>query len=104
MFKRLFLSDALIANCAYVLGKDNVPQCFILGYYSIDKYLRALCVICSVIKTQEINICSIKQLEPGEKHWPVISRWQTLSHNVVIEYTSPDWDSNISWDRHWLHR
>jgi len=27
---------------------------------------------------------------PGENHRPIVSHWQTLSHNVV----SPAWDSN----------
>jgi hypothetical protein len=31
---------------------------------------------------------------PGEKHWPVASHWQSLSHNVVSEYSSPERDSN----------
>ena len=26
---------------------------------------------------------------PWENHRPVTSHWQTLSHNIVIEYTSP---------------
>jgi hypothetical protein len=30
---------------------------------------------------------------PGENHGPVPSHWQTLSHNIVGEYTSPEWDS-----------
>jgi len=32
--------------------------------------------------------------EPGENHRPDVSHWQTLSHNVDIEYTSPDRDLN----------
>jgi hypothetical protein len=29
---------------------------------------------------------------PGENHRPDVSHWQTLSHNVDIEYTSRDQD------------
>ena len=35
----------------------------------------------SVLLVEEIGV-------PGENHWPVVSHWQTLSHNC-IEYTPP---------------
>ena len=31
---------------------------------------------------------------PIENHRPATNHVQTLSHNVVFEYTSPGWDSN----------
>ena len=40
---------------------------------------------------------------PGKNHLPAANHWQALSHNVFIEYTLPEWDSNshpgvkISW-------
>ena len=30
----------------------------------------------------------------GGNHRPVASQWQTLSHDVVSNYPSPEWDSN----------
>ena len=36
--------------------------------------------------------------ETGENHGPAASRWQTLSHNVIIYRVH-----NVSGDRHWLH-
>jgi hypothetical protein len=41
----------------------------------------------SVLLVEETGI-------PGENHQPAASHWQTLSHNVDIEYTSTEQDSN----------
>jgi hypothetical protein len=40
---------------------------------------------------------------PWEKHRPVESHWQTLSHNVVHIALIEIWTHNISGDTHWLH-
>jgi hypothetical protein len=41
--------------------------------------------------------------ETGENHCPVISHWQTLSHNVIQLVLIEIRTHNISGDRHWLH-
>jgi hypothetical protein len=42
--------------------------------------------------------------EPRQKHRPVASHWQTLSHNVVQLALIEIRTHNISCDLHWLHR
>ena len=42
--------------------------------------------------------------ETRENHWPAVSHWQTLSHNVVFHTLSRSRTHNISGDRHRLHR
>ena len=37
----------------------------------------------------------------GENHWPAVSKWQTLSGNIV---SSTLRTHNVSGDRHWLYR
>jgi len=56
----------------------------------------------SVILWQSVLVVEETRV-PGENPQPATSHWQTLSHNVV-EYTSPEQNSNFSGDRHWLHR
>ena len=43
--------------------------------------------------------------ETGENHWPVVSHWQTLSHDVVSStpHLGRIRTQNASGDRHWLH-
>jgi hypothetical protein len=47
-----------------------------------------------------------RQHSNGENHWPVASRWQSLSHNVVLSTSRPSGvqTHNVSGDRNWLHR
>ena len=52
------------------------------------------CVLCLVVVS----------FFDGENHWPVVSHWQTLSHNVVHLALIKIWTHNISSDGHWLHR
>ena len=59
----------------------------------------------SIISWQSILLVE-ETGEPGKKHWPVASHWQTLSHNVVSSTPHHEQDSNsqLSGDGHWLHR
>jgi len=43
---------------------------------------------------------------PWEKHQPVASHWQNLSHNVISSTPRPGGNQihSFSVDRHWLHR
>jgi hypothetical protein len=43
---------------------------------------------------------------PWENHWPVVSHWQTWSHNVSSRpHLIGIWTThNVSGDRHWLHK
>ena len=52
----------------------------------------------SVLLVEETRI-------PGENHRPVVSHWQTLSHNVVSSTPSLSGirTHNVSGDEHWLH-
>ena len=54
----------------------------------------------SVISWQSVLLVE----ETGENHRPVISNWQTLSHNVVLLTPSGIQTHNMSDDRHRLHR
>ena len=38
---------------------------------------------------------------PGEKHWPVASHWQTLSHNVVSSTPHHEQGSNYNSNDKW---
>jgi hypothetical protein len=44
--------------------------------------------------------------ETGENHRPVVSHWQTLSHNTVSSTPrlSGIQTHNVGGDKHWLHR
>jgi hypothetical protein len=57
----------------------------------------------SVISWQSVLLVE-ETKGPGENHRPVVSHWQTLSHNVVhlalIKIQIP----SVSGDMHWLHR
>jgi hypothetical protein len=43
---------------------------------------------------------------PGENHQPVVSHWETLSHNVVSSTPHLSWvqTQNVNGERHCLHR
>ena len=54
----------------------------------------------SVISWQSVLLVE----ETGENHRPVISKWQTLSYNVVLLIPSGIQTHNMIGDRHRLHR
>ena len=58
---------------------------------------------------RDCSVCSYwwrKPGCPGENHRPVVSNWQTLSHNVVSSTSrlSGVQTDIFNDDRHWLHR
>jgi hypothetical protein len=54
----------------------------------------------SVISWRSVLLVE-EMVVPGEKHRPVASHWQTLSHFVVHLALIEIWTHNISADRHW---
>jgi hypothetical protein len=56
----------------------------------------------SIISWQSVLLVEETRV-PGENHRPVVSHWQTLSHNVVSS-TRQQWPHNLTIDRLWLHR
>jgi hypothetical protein len=83
------------------------PSLFIFSFHGTKKKscktyfvsLRHLRVISwqSVLLVEETKV-------PEENHRPVVSHWQTLSHNVVHLTLSGSRTNNISGDRNWFHR
>ena len=47
----------------------------------------------SVISWQSVLLVEETRV-PGESHWPVVSQWQTWSHNVVSSIPRHEWGSN----------
>ena len=75
-------SPWLLIIMFFLIGWLTIAQLAIFQLYSglRDMVLNTTFNIISVISWRSV---------PGENHRPVASHWQTLSHYVCIEYTSP---------------
>ena len=93
--------------CDCPMPGHGFPTAYVLTSFFFFKYLRYLFVCLMVFNTTFNNISVISWWsvlmveEPGENHWPVISHWQTLSHNVVHIALIEIQTHNISGNRHW---
>jgi hypothetical protein len=94
MYKKLFFLVHLIFFYSYSAGKDK--KCFVLTlnrfrfrFMVFNATLNNISVISwwSVLLVEETGV-------PGENHQPVVSYWQTLSHNVVSSTPGHERGSN----------
>ena len=69
-----------------------------LDFIYVNKGVRVMVFNVTFNNNSIISQQSVKLMEetgvPGEHHRPVVSHWQTLSHNAVSSTLHQEWDSN----------
>jgi hypothetical protein len=78
----------------YICNRQT-PGLFILNMLVCLLVFNATFNNISVISWRSVSLVE-ETRGPGENHWPVVSNWQTLSHNVVHLVLMENWTHNIS--------